>query len=149
MSRRLKSGIAAVVGICVCVAAAWWVWDRVIRRCGWADDQITACARPFTAADARAHRVTFEIVVGDVQGDRRNVRFAVINNTAEERSLEWIDVRLRTADGEVVTCYWGDDSVPRLGPLPNQRLLSERFCPVRAGDLTLLYRGVEVARAAA
>ena len=72
-----------------------------------------------------------------------------MNNTAEERSLEWSDVRVRTADGEVMTCYWGDDSEPRLGPLPNERLLSERFCPVRGGDLALIYRGVEVARAVA
>lgn len=99
MSRRLKGGIAAGVGICLCFASAWWAGSRSLRRCGWLDDQITACERPFTAAEARAGRVTFEIVMEDVPGGGTNVRFAVMNNTSDERSLNWADVRIKDVRG--------------------------------------------------
>jgi hypothetical protein len=142
---RVHVGIGAVV-VFVVAAGTLWASSQATRRCGWFDAQISACARPFTTDEARDGRAKFELFVDPGSEGTPLVGFAVTNNNASERSLAWTDVELETRDGREIDCYWGDDSEPRLGPMPGERVIADRRCVAAEGGLRLLYRGAEVAR---
>lgn len=147
--KRLATVTGVGIGVLVVVVLAvgtLWVSSHATRRCGWFDAQISACARPFTADEARDGRAKFELFVDPAGEGQRLVGFAVTNNNASERTLAWVDVDLESSDGREIDCYWGDYSVPRLGPVPGERVMGHRSCLAPEGELTLLYRGIAVAR---